>query len=122
MVDVRRLEIVTPARSGVGVVMRVRSELFGLPVVRDVMEITRWEPPHRLDVRHRGQFHGSGSFVLEASGDGTLFTWSEEVAPPLGVLGEVAFALVIRPHLGRVFSRSLDNLRFLAEARAAAAR
>jgi uncharacterized protein YndB with AHSA1/START domain len=117
MVDVRRLKVVTEQKQGVGAVMHVTSELFGLPVVRDVMAITAWDPPSRMDVEHRGQFQGTGSFVLEERHDGTTFIWIEDFAPPLGFLGEMVFALVIRPHLRRVFARSLENVRRLAESR-----
>ena len=116
MVDVRKLDIVTAEKQGVGAVMHVTSELFGQPIVKDVMAITAWEPPYRMDVEHRGQFHGSGQFLLEAAGAGTEFTWIEDFAPPLGPLGEIVFALVVRPHLLRVFARSMANVRRLAEA------
>jgi hypothetical protein len=119
MVDVRRLAIVSDARRGVGTVLHVTSELFGLPLVRDVMEITHWEPPTRMDVAHRGQFHGTGSFQLDSVANGTIFVWTEDVAPPLGRIGEVAFALAVRPHLTRVFRRSMANVARLASARAA---
>jgi uncharacterized protein YndB with AHSA1/START domain len=115
MVDVRQLEIVSAQKSGVGTVLHVRSELFGLRVVRDVMEITAWQPPHRMDVLHRGQFHGIGQFLLEQVDGGTMFTWIEDFQPPLGPLGEAAFAVVVRPHLRRVFSRSMANVARLAE-------
>lgn len=116
MVDVRTLEVVSEQKEGAGTTLRVTSELFGLPVVRDVMEITAWQPPDRMDVAHRGQFSGSGSFVLEAIARGTLFTWIEDFRPPLGFVGEALFSLFVRPHLQRVFGRSLTNLRLLAEA------
>ena len=116
MVDVRKLDIVTEQKQGVGAVMHVTSELFGQPIVKDVMAITAWEPPHRMDVEHRGQFHGSGQFLLEGVDNGTIFTWIEDFAPPLGPLGELVFALVIRPHLLRVFARSMTNVARLAEA------
>jgi uncharacterized protein YndB with AHSA1/START domain len=116
MVDVRALDIVTEQRQGVGAVMHVTSELFGQPIVKDVMAITAWEPPHRMDVEHRGQFHGSGQFLLERVDNGTIFTWIEDFAPPLGALGEFVFALVVRPHLLRVFARSMANVARLAEA------
>jgi carbon monoxide dehydrogenase subunit G len=116
MVDVRTLAITSAQKSGAGAVMHVTSELFGLPLVRDVMEITVWDPPHRMDVVHRGQFHGTGRFLLERIDQGTRFTWTEDFRPPLGPLGEAAFALVIRPHLRRVFNRSMTNLAGLAEA------
>jgi uncharacterized protein YndB with AHSA1/START domain len=118
MVDVHELTIASETKSGVGTVLRVTSELFGQPVVKDVMEITAWDPPRRMDVAHRGQFHGTGSFVLEPVENGTIFTWVEDFRPPFGPLGEAGFALVVRPHLLRVFARSLENVRRLAEAQA----
>ena len=120
MVDVRRLDIVTEEKRGEGAVMHVTSELFGLPIVKDVMAITAWEPPNRMDVEHRGQFHGSGQFLLERVDNGTIFTWIEDFRPPLGPLGEAVFALAVRPHLLRVFARSMENVRRLAEAAGAA--
>lgn len=116
MVDVRRLEIVSPQRQGAGTLLHVTSELFGLPVVKDVMLITAWDPPRRMGVEHRGQFHGTGQFVLEPADGGTLFTWTEDFRPPFGALGEAVFALVVRRHLLRVFARSMENVRRLAEA------
>jgi hypothetical protein len=120
MVDLRRLDIVSQRRSGAGAVMHVTSELFGLPIVKDVMTITAWEPPHRMDVLHSGQFHGTGSFLLERVDNGTIFTWIEAFEPPLGPLGEAGFALLVRPHLMRVFARSMANVKRIAEERAVA--
>jgi Polyketide cyclase / dehydrase and lipid transport len=115
MVDVRRLEVRSQQRSGVGTVVEVTSELFGQPLVKDTMRITAWEPPHRFDVEHVGQFSGSGSFIVEAAPGGTIFTWIEDFKPPLGPLGEAGFNIAVGPHLKRVFGRSLDNVRRLAE-------
>jgi carbon monoxide dehydrogenase subunit G len=118
MVDIRRLDVATEQKRGAGTVLRVTSELFGLPVVRDVMEITAWDPPRRMDVLHRGQFHGTGSFLLEPAAAGTTrMRWSEDFEAPLGRMGELAFRVAVRPHLMRVFRRSLRNLKRLAEAR-----
>jgi uncharacterized protein YndB with AHSA1/START domain len=125
MVDLRSTEFIPSAqpsprgrgeeRGGVGAVMKVTSELFGQPVVKDVMRITRWEPPHRFDVVHEGHFHGTGFFELKASPNGTVFVWVEDFNPPLGPLGELGFTMLIGPHLYRVFSRSMENVRRLAE-------
>jgi len=122
MVDVRKLEITSlPAgqageqRSGAGTVIKVTSELFGLPLVRDTMLITTWEPPQRYEVEHSGQFTGTGAFVLEAAPGGTVFRWLEDFKPPLGPLGELGFKLLVGPQMRRVFRRSLENLRRLAE-------
>lgn len=115
MVDLRSLEITSPQRDGVGAVIKVTSELFGLPVVKDIMEITVWEPGRELAIIHRGQFTGSAHFRLEPVLGGTVFTWYEEFKPPLGALGELGHRLLLRPHLQRVFARSMDNVRKLAE-------
>jgi uncharacterized protein YndB with AHSA1/START domain len=115
MVDVRRLEVAGEQRSGAGTLVQVTSELFGLPLVRDTMLITRWDPPARYDVKHQGQFTGTGAFILEPAPGGTVFRWLEDFTPPLGPLGELGFKLVVGPHMRRVFGRSLDNARRLAE-------
>ena len=121
MVDLRSLDIVSEQKHGAGAVMNVTSELFGMPIVNDVMEITAWQPPHRMDVLHRGQFSGTGQFLVEAIDNGVIFTWIEDFEPPLGPLGEAGFAIFVRPHLMRVFSRSMANVKRLAEARVSAA-
>jgi hypothetical protein len=115
MVDVRRLEVTSEQQSGVGTVIEVTSELFGRPLVKDTMRITAWEPPHRFDVEHVGGFTGTGSFIVEPAPGGCIFTWIEDFKPPLGPVGEAGFAAVVGPHLKRVFGRSLDNVRRLAE-------
>lgn len=119
MVDVRRLDIVSDQKRGEGAVMKVTSELFGLPIVKDVMAITVWDPPRQMDVEQRGQFSGSGSFRIERAEDGSLFTWIEDFRPPLGPLGEFGFNIAVKPHLTRVFTRSMNNVKRLAEERAA---
>jgi carbon monoxide dehydrogenase subunit G len=116
MVDLRSLEITTPLQSGIGTEFDVTSELFGMPVVKDRMEITSWQPPFRYDVKHKGSFTGTGCFMLEPVPGGTVFTWIEEFKPPAGPLGELGFSFVIGPHLRNVFRRSMDNVRRLAEA------
>ena len=118
MVDLRQLDIVSEQRRGAGTVMHVTSELFGRPIVKDVMEITAWSPPHRMDVLHRGQFSGTGSFIVERIDNGSIFTWIEEFTPPLGPLGELGFRLAVGPHLTRVFNRSMENVKRIAESRA----
>ena len=50
----------------------------------DLMEVTRWEPPHRCDVNHYGKIlKGSGTFeVVALDSSHTTFHWSEEVITP----------------------------------------
>jgi uncharacterized protein YndB with AHSA1/START domain len=120
MVDVRRLEIVSEVKSGVGTVMDVTSELFGLPVLHDLMEIVRWEEPREIGVVHRGQFTGTAEFRLEAVPGGTVFVWIEDFNPPAGVLGEIGFRLVVESHLRKVWGRSMENVRLQVEGSAQA--
>jgi len=98
-----------------GAVLDVTSELFGLPLVKDRMRISRWERPTRFDVEHIGQFTGTGEFILQPVAGGTLFRWREVFKPPLGVLGELGFALAVGPHLRGVFRRSMANVKRLSE-------
>jgi uncharacterized protein YndB with AHSA1/START domain len=115
MADLRRIDITSEQQTGVGAEMDVTSELFGLPLVKDRMVITAWEPPYRFDVKHVGSFSGTGSFLLEPVPSGTVFRWVEEFQPPLGRLGEMGFSMVVGPHMRSVFRRSMDNVRRLAE-------
>lgn len=115
MVDLRSLEIVSETKTGVGAKMKVTSELFGLPVVKDVMLVDYWQPPSLYCVIHMGQFTGTGYFELRPAAGGTEFIWVEEFRPPLGPLGELGFNLLVGPHLRRVFSRSMSNVKRLAE-------
>jgi hypothetical protein len=64
----------------------------------DVMRITRWDPPDRVDVLHVGRFlRGPGRFGFTARPDGTTrFRWSEDIELPLGALGRAAWP-VVRP-------------------------
>jgi hypothetical protein len=115
MVDLRKLDITSEVRSGVGTKMDVVSELFGLPIVKDEMVVDYWLPPRIYSVIHKGQFSGRGYFELKPAGDGTDLTWVEEFRPPLGALGELAFRLAVGPHLRHVIMRSLANVKRLAE-------
>ena len=115
MIDLHSLQITSEQQSGAGTVVKATTKLFGLPIVKDVMEITVWDQPRELAVVHSGQFTGTAYFRLEAVPGGCVFTWYEQFEPPLGPLGELGFKWVVGPHLRRVFSRSMENVRQLAE-------
>ena len=54
----------------------------------DPMEVTRFDPPHRIDVRHLGRVvRGTGTFLVEPAPGGAWFVWVEDVDLPLGVVG-----------------------------------
>lgn len=83
----------------------------------DRMEITEWEAPKAMGVRHTGMVTGDGRFTLEPIdlGRRTRFTWAETLTfpwwlgDPLGAL--VGGKLVLRP----IWRRNLRNLRHLVE-------
>jgi uncharacterized protein YndB with AHSA1/START domain len=117
MEDVQKLEVVfEPPAGQPGAVVKVTSRIFGLPLVHDVMVITRLEPLRLLEVVHCGQFSGWGAFRLESAEAGTTFVWEEEFRPPLGPLGEAVAGRLVAPHLEEVWRRSMLNVKRLAEA------
>ncbi len=119
MIDLRNVKITSEVKEGVGTVLEMRTTVMaGLPLLKDVMRVTKWEPPHEFAIDHIGQFSGKGAFVLEPALDGTVFIWWEYFEPPLGKLGELGYRLLVDGHLRRVFTHSLENLRRLAESTA----
>jgi carbon monoxide dehydrogenase subunit G len=81
----------------------------------DPMEVTRWEPPRRVDVRHDGRvLRGSGTFLVEPAPGGAWFVWSEDLDLPLGVVGRLGFA-VVGPAFRLMLRRSLRRLARMVE-------
>jgi hypothetical protein len=115
MVDLYCLEVTSDRKSGEGTVLELTSALFGLPFIHDVIEVSCWQPPQRLEVVHSGAFTGWGSFTVDETPGGCVFTWVEDFKPPFGALGELCFTFVVSPHLRRVFGRSMENVRRLAQ-------
>lgn len=83
----------------------------------DLMEITEWDPPRVMGVRHIGAVTGSGRFTLSPAGQGTLFEWEEELEFPWW-LGGRAGARAARPVFGWIWRRNLQALRAQVEAAA----
>jgi ligand-binding SRPBCC domain-containing protein len=73
--------------------------------VRWLTEITRWEPPTGFDdVQLKGPYslwHHTHSF--EPVDDGTLITDTVRYALPLGFLGRLAHACVVKAELNTIF-------------------
>ena len=83
----------------------------------DPMEVTRWEPPHRAEVRHLGRVvRGTGTFTVEPAPGGAWFTWAEDIDLPLGAAGRLGFA-VVRPAFELMLRRSLARLARRIESR-----
>ena len=120
MLDALDVEVLTPARTGVGVTIRCPTNLLGV-TVEDVMRVTAYEEPSCLAVEHLGRIiTGYGAFELtELDVAHTRIDWWEEVDPPLGAFGEWGASTFVLPILRHIFGRSLRGLAVLAETEAA---
>jgi hypothetical protein len=86
--------------SGVGGGVAARTSVGALGFTDD-MVITHWDPPRECTVKHLGKVvRGTGAFtvtptsIASAAGGGSRFTWAEDVVPPLGRVGVVAWPVV----------------------------
>lgn len=119
MVDARSVEVLTPAREGVGVTIRCRTNIVGF-VVNDDLSVTEWEEQAVLGMRHHGPLiRGVGAFELGDTAYGTRLVWWEEAAVPLGAVGDALAGIVVVPWVERVFRRSLAGFKRVCEAPAA---
>lgn len=96
---------------GVGTKIAAFTGLFparGWFGIWDLMEVTRWEPPHRCEVLHYGKWlRGVGLFELKAAGpDQSTFIWSEELTGLLARLIKPGLALGVWLSLRR-FARQI---------------
>ncbi|HEV2088147.1 MAG TPA: SRPBCC family protein [Cryptosporangiaceae bacterium] len=82
----------------------------------DVLRITRWDPPRRVDVLHVGRLvRGPAEFTFAADGpDRTRFVWAEYLHLPLGRPGVWAWRLV-RPLAAAAFRVALRRFGRMAE-------
>lgn len=82
----------------------------------DVMEITKWEEPHMMGVRHVGIVEGAGVFTLQEDPQGhTTFKWREGLLFPWYMGGPIG-ATLAAPILRLIWKRNLSNLRARLEA------
>ena len=110
MKDADRVDVLSSRREGLGVRLAVRTRVFNVPAFTEELEVTRWEPPERLEITHRSFLRGRGVWTFERASAGTTFTWLEDVALPVPILGELAL-LAYRPFLRRLMRGALDGLR-----------
>ena len=83
----------------------------------DRMEVTRWDPPRRVEVVHLGRVvRGAGIFEVRPAPGGAWLVWIEDLDLPLGVVGRLGFA-VLRPAFQLMLRRSLRRLAGQVEAR-----
>ncbi len=114
MRDADRVEVLTPHRQGIGVVIGVRTRVLHVPLFTDRLEVVAWDPPRRLRLAHRGLVHGFGEWrlapVARGHRRGTRFTWEERPSLAVPVLGAAVLA-VYRPIMRSLMRRSLEDLR-----------
>jgi carbon monoxide dehydrogenase subunit G len=110
MLDADRVEVVSDLREGVGVRLAVKTRLLGVPAFTEPMEVTVWEPPRRLAIRHGSLVVGTGVWDLVPLDGGTGFRWSEDIRLRVPVLGELA-ARAYRPVMCALMGRAQRSLR-----------
>jgi hypothetical protein len=110
MLDADRVEVVSQEREGVGVRLAVRTRILGLPAFTEAMEVTGWDPPRRLVLRHGGLVAGEGTWTLTPEPGGTRFGWTEDVRLRVPVVGGAA-AWLYAPVLRWLMRRGARGLR-----------
>ncbi|MEX0983580.1 MAG: SRPBCC family protein [Actinomycetota bacterium] len=117
MRDADSVRVVSADRTGVGVRLAVRTRLLGIPAFTEPMEVTRWDPPRVLTIRHGGPVRGEGTWRLTEHGPSvTRFTWTEDVGLAVPLLGETA-AWCYRPLMRILMGRGQADLRRRLQAR-----
>jgi carbon monoxide dehydrogenase subunit G len=104
MLDADRVTVVSEQREGIGVRLAVKTRLFGIPAFTEPMEVTGWDPPRRLTIRHGSIVAGSGEWALAPVAGGTSFRWTEDIRLRVPLVGELAarcYAPILRWLMGR---------------------
>jgi hypothetical protein len=110
MKDADSVRVLTSARSGVGVLIAVKTRVLNVPLFTERLEVVEWDPPRRLTMAHRSFVRGVGTWELEPDPAGARFTWTEEISLPVPLLGELAL-LVYRPFMRHLMRGALEGLR-----------
>ncbi len=108
MHDAAKITMQTDQTQGVGTTF-VCDTVVGPLKTADLMTITEWEPAKAMGVKHEGMVTGEGRFTLEAEGDGTRFSWDEELNFPLWLGGPIG-EIFGKPILTFVWKRNLELL------------
>lgn len=84
----------------------------------DTMEITRWDPPRTVEVRHTGRVvRGIGAFHIHPRPQGgSTIEWREHLDLPFGPVGRLGWPIA-KPISSYFLELSLRRLARLAEKR-----
>jgi len=116
MLEATDFQVTSPMREGVGVEAVATVRIGGLRT-RDAIRVIAWDPPRLLGIQHMGWVKGVAEVRLTRLENGsTRADWTEELHPPLGLLGDIGVRL-FKPIMVRVFSRDLRVLEGLVRAR-----
>lgn len=109
MLEASDIVVTSGHREGVGVESEATVRIGGIST-RDRIRVDVWEPPRHLGIVHLGWVGGRGDLVLSEKGSGrTRLGWTEELHPPLGLLGAMGIRL-FRPLMARTFRRDAAEL------------
>ncbi|MGH2704618.1 MAG: SRPBCC family protein [Actinomycetota bacterium] len=113
MKEGREFRLTSSQREGVG----TRAEAvirIGFITTVDPISVTRWEPPHLLEIEHGGWVKGGGTMRCVEADGGTQLWWRELLFAPLGLLGAVGMRLWT-PLMRWTFRRDARLLKELVE-------
>lgn len=113
MLEGKGFKVTSPSREGVGVTAEATISVGGI-TTSDPIEVTRWEPPHVLEISHRGWVAGKGLMECRDAPWGTFLYWRETLYPPMWVFGSIGLRL-FTPLLRKTFERDLRLLKQLVE-------
>lgn len=105
-----RFDVLPGPTNGVGARVRAAGAFLGFPL-ETVLEITEYEPPHRLVSRSTGPIKALTTWLLSEDETGTRVTFSGDYSLPLALrfAGDRAFEQVLAGQI----RRSLVNLQRL---------
>jgi carbon monoxide dehydrogenase subunit G len=110
MLDADSVTVVSEQREGVGVRLAVQTRILGVAAFTEPMEVTGWDPPRRLEIKHGSLVEGVGTWLLEPVAGGTRFTWREDIRLAVPVVGGLA-ATAYRPVMRTLMGRAMKALR-----------
>jgi hypothetical protein len=110
MKDADSVRVESSNREGVGVLLAVKTRVLGIPLFVERLQVSEWEPPARIVVRHGSFVRGFGEWALDsAERDECVLRWTEDLRLPIPFVGELALRCY-RPFMRRLMRGSLGRL------------